>query len=104
MRFRNQISPLAHYIKRRRKSYYTNICIPEALRHKYRGKEHLVRSLRTRDENTAHAKALKIKAHLILEADALNDSPSASAALLREAYTKPKEMALSDDFTVSGSG
>lgn len=104
---------MARYIKKQRRAYYTNIRIPEVLRARYGGKRHLIRTLRTRDETVAHAKALKIKAQLMLEAEALNGSPAASAALggspgasaalLRDIYTETKEMVRSDDFALEGA-
>lgn len=94
---------MGRHIKKRKKTYYLNIAIPEVLRPRYGGKSKLEDTLQTSDEKLALALAQDRAARLKLEAMQAQGNGSAQEALKRLAYEDAKQLVLSGEFRSDGA-
>lgn len=86
---------MGKHIKRRRRGWFFQLNIPAHLRHHYGGAQRIEKTLGTRDENLAEAKARQMAGDYKLEFMALEGNPSALEALKRSSYRDRRDSVLS---------
>lgn len=94
---------MSKHVKRRRRGWFFQLNIPAHLRHHYGGAQRIERTLGTRDENLAEAKARQLAGDYKLEFMALEGNVQAREALVRSAYRDRRDAVVSRALDIADS-